>query len=81
MAKAISVSLGDHFETFITSQVESGRYGSASDVIRASLKMLEEHEVRVEALQYALMAGENSGEPKPFDNAAFLKRMHEIHGG
>lgn len=81
MARGTSVSLGNHFERFIGSQIRSGRYGSAFDVMRAGLRMLEEHEARVKALQDALIAGENSGEPKPFDNAAFLKRMRETHGG
>ncbi len=80
MARNTSVSLGDHFADFIDDQVESGRYGSASDVVRAGLRLLEEHEARVETLRSALIAGEESGAPQPFDNDAFLKRMHERHG-
>ena len=79
MAKNTSVSLGDHFAGFIETQVQSGRYGSASDVIRAGLRLLEEHEAKVQTLQEALIAGEDSGEPQPFDRDAFLKRMHDKH--
>ncbi|MCJ9754251.1 type II toxin-antitoxin system ParD family antitoxin [Neorhizobium sp. BETTINA12A] len=80
MARNTSISLGDHFASFIDTQVESGRYGSASDVVRAGLRLLEEHEARVKALQDALIAGEESGSPQPFDNQAFLKRMRARHG-
>ncbi len=79
MAKNTSMSLGGHFASFIDAQVQTGRYGSASDVVRAGLRLLEEHETRVRALQDALIAGEQSGEPRPFDSNAFLKRMHEKH--
>lgn len=75
-----SISLGQHFTSFIDSQVQGGRYGSASDVIRAGLRLLEEHESRVKALQDALNAGRDSGEPRSFDSAAFLSRMHAQHG-
>ena len=61
MAKNTSVSLGDHFTSFITSQVRDGRYGSASDVVRAGLRLLEEHETKVRTLQDALIEGEQSG--------------------
>lgn len=81
MAKNTSMSLGDHFTGFIDSQVRSGRYGSASDVVRAGLRLLEEHETKVKALQDALIEGERSGAPQPFDRDRFLKRMHEKHIG
>jgi len=79
MARNTSVSLGDHFTGFIEAQVQTGRYGSASDVVRAGLRLLEEHEIRVRALQDALIAGEQSGEPRAFDGDAFLERMHSKH--
>lgn len=79
MAKNTSMLLGDHFAGFIDTQVQSGRYMSASDVVRAGLRLLEEHESKVKALQDALIAGELSGEPQPFDRDGFLKRMHEKH--
>lgn len=79
MARNTSISLGDHFTSFIETQVQAGRYGSASDVVRAGLRLLEEHEAKVKALQNALMAGEDSGAPAAFDNAVFLQRMREKH--
>ena len=79
MPRHTSVSLGDHFTDFISTQVKTGRYGSASDVVRAGLRLLQEHEAKVKALQDALIAGEQSGEPRPFDSEAFLARMHAKH--
>ena len=58
MPRNTSMSLGDHFASFIDSQVQAGRYGSASDVVRAGLRLLEEHEAKVKALQDALIEGE-----------------------
>ena len=74
MVRNTSVSLGDHFVGFIDERVASGRYNSASDVIRAGLRLLEEHEARVEALREALIEGEQSGSARPFDFDAFIDR-------
>jgi antitoxin ParD1/3/4 len=75
MAKDTSITLGDHFAAFIDRQIERGRYGSACDVVRARLRLLEEHEARLEALRAALIEGEQSGQPEPFDFDAFLADM------
>lgn len=80
MNRNTSVSLGTHFASFIDTQVQGGRYGTASDVVRAGLRLLEEHEAKVKALQDALRAGLESGEPRPFDNEAFLARIRAKHG-
>jgi len=74
MPRNTSITLGDHFTGFISKQVQAGRYGSASDVVRAGLRLLEEHEAKVKALQDALITGEQSGEPQPFDFEAFKAR-------
>ncbi|MEX3017956.1 type II toxin-antitoxin system ParD family antitoxin [Phaeobacter italicus] len=74
MPKNTSMSLGDHFASFINTQVQAGRYGSASDVVRAGLRLLEEHEGKVKALQDALIEGEQSGKPQPFDFDEFKAR-------
>lgn len=81
MARNTSVSLGDHFTDFIDAQVHTGRYGSASDVVRAGLRLLEEHEAKLKALQDALIAGKESGEPQPFDFEAFKLRKRAEHQG
>lgn len=79
MSKNTSVSLGDHFANFIDTQVQGGRYGSASDVLRAGLRLLEEHEAKVKTLQDALIAGEKSGEARPFNSSTFLAKLQAKH--
>jgi antitoxin ParD1/3/4 len=74
MPKNTSVSLGDHFAEFIERQVAQGRYNSASDVVRAGLRLLEEQEAKLAALRAALVEGEQSGLSTPFDFESFIRR-------
>lgn len=74
MSKNTSVSLGDHFAAFIETQIAQGRYGSASDVMRAGLRLLEAEEAKLAALRATLVEGERSGRSTPFDFEAFIAR-------
>lgn len=52
-----SLSLGDHWESFIRTEVASGRYGSASEVVRDALRALEDKKTRIDALRAHLSEG------------------------
>ena len=72
MSMNTSISLDDHFASFLSEQVDTGRYRSASEVVRAGLRLLEEHDAQLSALRAALAAGEASGEAEPFDFDSFI---------
>lgn len=74
MPRNTSVSLGDHFAGFIDERLKSGRFNSASDVVRAGLRLLEEQEAKLETLRTALAEGERSGPAEKFDFDAFIER-------
>lgn len=61
MQKNTSVTLGKHYENFISQQVVQGRFSSASETIRAGLRLLEERETKLSLLRRALVEGEESG--------------------
>lgn len=81
MSRNTSISLGDHFAAFLDRQLADGRYGSASEVVRAGLRLLEDHETRLAALRAALIEGEHSGPSTPFDFDAFLAEKHQPPAG
>ncbi|MCI9888019.1 type II toxin-antitoxin system ParD family antitoxin [Micrococcales bacterium 31B] len=72
MSTNTSISLDAHFASFLSEQVETGRYRSASEVVRAGLRLLEEREVHLATLRSALAMGEASGEAEEFDFEAFI---------
>jgi antitoxin ParD1/3/4 len=72
MSKNTSVTLGESYQKFIERQIARGRFGSASEAIRAGLQLLEERENGLEKLRAALEEGYDSGEPEPFDFDAFI---------
>jgi antitoxin ParD1/3/4 len=79
MAKNTSITLGEHFEKIIENSISSGRYASASEVIRAGLRKIDEEEQKIKILREAIEAGENSGYVKNFDPIKFLEKMHKKH--
>ena len=79
MNKRTTLSLDTPFSEFVEQQVEEGRYASASEVVQAGLRLLEEQEAHVEAVRAAIIEGEESGEPQPFDLKEFLAEMHRDH--
>ena len=66
-----SFALGEHFERFIEERVSSGRFNNASEVVRASLRLLEDRErqrqLEIERLRREIEDGRRSGPPRPAD--------------
>ncbi|MCW5725782.1 MAG: type II toxin-antitoxin system ParD family antitoxin [Maricaulaceae bacterium] len=72
----MNVSLTRKFEDFIEAAIATGRYKSASEVVREALRLLEEREAKLEALRRDIQIGLDSGIAGEFDEAA-LARMKE----
>lgn len=79
MTKTTSIALGDHFTNFLGEQVASGRYGSASEVVRAGLRLLEEREAALADLRAEIAKGEASGIAEGFDIDEWLNRKRREH--
>ena len=76
-SKNTSVTLGEHFETIIQNGILSGRYASASEVIRAGLRLIDEKEQKIQALREAINAGEESGYVKNFNPIKHLAKLNK----
>jgi antitoxin ParD1/3/4 len=79
MSKNTSILLGDYFDRFINTQLESGRYATASEVVRAALRLFEQSENRKNTLIKELKKGEKSGFVQNFDKQKFIKKLHQKH--
>jgi antitoxin ParD1/3/4 len=79
MAKNTSILLGDYFDNFINQQVKSGKFSSASEVVRAALRMFEFEESKKAELIKELKKGEKSGFVEKFNRDSFLKNLHKKH--
>ena len=69
-----SLTLGEHWESFIKEKIADGRYGSASELVRDSLRLLEERDIKIEALRAALIEGEESGMAGELDIESIKRR-------
>ncbi|WP_293789649.1 type II toxin-antitoxin system ParD family antitoxin [uncultured Pedobacter sp.] len=79
MGRNTSILLGDHFDNFINEKIASGKFNLASEVIRTSLRLLEEEEKQIELLREALKVGEESRFVKDFDPVKHLQALHRKH--
>ncbi len=75
MGRNTSISLGNHFESFIESTISKGRFSNASEVVRAGLRLLEEEESRITVLQHAIREGIESGRAVDFDPKKHLESL------
>ena len=70
-----SIAVGTHFDTFIQNQLDTGRYASKSEIIRAGLRLLEQEEEKLKMLRQALAEGEQSGFVENFDPQQFKNTL------
>jgi len=79
MARNTSVTLGDHFDKFVSEKINVGCFHSVSEVVRAGLRKLEDHETKLQLLRDKLKAGENSPLVDNFDGVKFVAELNENH--
>jgi len=73
----MNVSLPDPMKAWIEAQLSDGKYSNTSDYIRHLIRKDQERTTAIETLRQAIIEGENSGEPQPFDFKEFKLRMRE----
>nr|WP_245395001.1 type II toxin-antitoxin system ParD family antitoxin [methanotrophic endosymbiont of Bathymodiolus puteoserpentis (Logatchev)] len=77
MPRNTSVTLGDHFDRFVSDKVAEGRFHSVSEAVRAGLRKLEDDELKLQALREKLQAGEDSPIVEDFQVNNFINLLHE----
>lgn len=75
-----TITLTDKQDNWIKAQIDAGHYTNDSEYIRDLIRREQERVAGTEAIRAALMEGEASGEPSPFDPDAFKRRMLAAHG-
>ncbi len=70
-----SLSLGEHWEVFIRNEVASGRYGSASEVVRSALRVLEERKTKLDVLRAHLAEGDGQAARGEFVQGYSLDKL------
>lgn len=77
----MNVSIPDPMKAWVEERARDGRFSNASDYVRHLIRRDQERAQAVAAIQAAITEGMASGEPRPFDAAAFKARMRRAHGG
>jgi len=79
MPRNTSVTLGDHFDQFVSEQIQKGRFQSVSEAVRAGLRKIEEDELKLEHLRDRLAQGKSSPIVENFDSESFIAQLHAKH--
>lgn len=79
MSKNTSILLGDYFDKFINYQLQTGKFSSASEVVRAALRLFEDEENKKKELIKELKAGERSGFAENFNRKKFMNTLGTKH--
>jgi antitoxin ParD1/3/4 len=79
MEKFTSVLLGNHYDNFIHDEISSGRYHSADEIIRTSLRLLELEESKIKLLRQELASGEHSLMIDNFNPVQHLMELRKKH--
>ena len=74
-----TITLTDQQDRWIKAQIIAGHYTNDSEYIRDLIRREQERSAEIEAIRSALIEGEASGEPKPFDVDAFKQKMRAVH--
>ncbi|AZC90172.1 type II toxin-antitoxin system ParD family antitoxin [Pseudomonas carnis] len=75
-----TITLTDTQDGWVKAQIDAGRFTNDSEYIRDLIRREQERSAEVDAIRAALIVGESSGEPRPFDPDAFKQRMSAKHG-
>lgn len=75
-----TITVTDQQDSWIAEQVRAGRFTNDSELIRDLIRREQERNAELETVRQALIAGERSGDPQPFDFAAFSRRKLAQHG-
>jgi antitoxin ParD1/3/4 len=81
MGRATSIILGEHFDELIAQQVQTGRYGTASEVVRDALRMFEQQQTAIKRLNDAIEEGYVSGFVDEIDWDALDRRADQAATG
>jgi antitoxin ParD1/3/4 len=77
--KRKTITITDNQDKWIKSQINAGEFTNDSEYIRDLIRRDQASQADIEVIRAALIEGEESGEPQPFDVAQFKKAMSAKH--
>jgi len=75
-----TITLTQQQDAWISDQIAAGSYTNDSEAIRDLIRQAQQRDLELDSIRSALIEGEMSGDPEPFDFAEFKRRKLEEHG-